>query len=256
MNPLGLITEIQRFSLHDGPGIRTTVFFKGCPLSCAWCHNPECILPKKELLFYPEKCIGCGRCEEGCFAEAKVLCGVDRSPEELCEELLEDQSYFGTQGGITFSGGEPLLQRDFLLACLRILKKKGVHCAVETSLFLYDEEVFRSVDLILADFKIWDDALHRRYTGVSNLPIREHFLRLGGGTTPILARTPLIPEIEQGIEEISRFLQGIPAVREYSLLPYHPLGLEKARALGLSQQQFSIPSEDLMERTRRYAFLR
>ena len=114
MKSYGLITEVQRFSVHDGPGIRTTVFFKGCPLRCAWCHNPECISPSPEELFYPEKCIGCGKCREGCFAGARVPCGRRIGQAELMRLILADRPYYGQDGGVTFSGGEPLLQADFL----------------------------------------------------------------------------------------------------------------------------------------------
>ncbi|MBR7165714.1 MAG: radical SAM protein [Clostridia bacterium] len=251
-----LIADIQRFSLHDGPGIRTTVFFKGCPLNCAWCHNPECISFAPETLFYPHRCVGCGGCAEGCFSDAKVLCGREYTPEELMEEIRRDLSYYGEEGGVTFSGGEPLCQRDFLLEMLLRCRKEGIHTALETSLILFDEEVFRNTDLILADLKIWDDALHRKFTGVSVEPIKNHFLRLGTLSTPVRGATPVIPEIHQGIEEISRFLYGIETVREYVLLPYHPIGTQKAEALGKKQRAFSVPTEEFMKEARQYAFIR
>ena len=114
MNKPSLITDIQRCSVHDGPGIRTTVFFKGCPLNCVWCHNPECISFDVEILSYPEKCIGCGMCDEGCFSGAKVVCGNEMTVEEIIKHIMLDKPYFGKDGGVTFSGGECLLQADFV----------------------------------------------------------------------------------------------------------------------------------------------
>lgn len=111
----GLIADIQRASFHDGDGIRTTVFFKGCPLRCAWCHNPECISFERQTLYYPQKCIGCGKCDEGCFSGAKVVCGKEYNSEELLCEILQDAVYYGDNGGVTFSGGEPMAQKIFFL---------------------------------------------------------------------------------------------------------------------------------------------
>ena len=117
----GIVADIERASTHDGYGTRTVVFFKGCPLSCRWCHNPECISPKPQMLFYPEKCIGCGQCDKGCFSGAKVICGKEMTPEGLLAEIVQDKPYYGRDGGVTFSGGEPLYQKDFL--------GKQWHCA-------------------------------------------------------------------------------------------------------------------------------
>lgn len=168
MKPYGLITEVQRFSVHDGPGIRTTVFFKGCPLRCAWCHNPECISPQPEELFYPEKCIGCGKCREGCFAGARVPCGRQIGQAELMRLILADRPYYGQDGGVTFSGGEPLLQADFLLPVLRDCRAAGISVALETSLYLWREDILREADFLMADLKLWDSDRHRQYTGVGN----------------------------------------------------------------------------------------
>ena len=145
----GLIADIQRCSIHDGPGIRTTVFLKGCPLSCVWCHNPECISPEPQTLFYPEKCIGCGFCAEGCYTGARVTCGREMTPEEVFREIERDAPYYGADGGLTVSGGEPLMQADFCAALLDICKSRGVHRAVETSLLFWNPQVMeknRSAD--------------------------------------------------------------------------------------------------------------
>ena len=134
--------------------------------------------------------------------------------------------------------------------------KEKIHTAVETSLSIFDEAVFSNTDLILADLKIWNDDLHRNFTGVSVEPIKKNFLRLGALSTPVRGATPVIPEIEQGIEEISRFLYGIENVREYVLLPYHPIGTQKAEALGKKQRVFSVPTKERMKELQRYAFIR
>ena len=252
------VADIQRASIHDGPGIRTTVFFKGCPLRCAWCHNPECISFEKETLFYPEKCIGCGKCAEGCFSGARVVCGQDLRPEEIMKTVLLDRDYYADGGGVTFSGGEPLAQREALGELLGLSKKEGIHTAIETSLFLYDEEILKKADLVMADLKLLDDGKHREYTSVSNRPILENFQKLAALGTPVIARTPVIPGVNDSREEIGGirdFLAALPNVVRYELLPYHPLGEDKRRALGLESAGFAVPDRHRMEELRRYAEL-
>ena len=253
---IGRITDIQRASLHDGPGIRTTVFFKGCPLRCAWCHNPECLDFAVQELFYPDKCIGCGRCDEGCFSGAKVLCGRDITADELIKEILLDELFYVGGGGVTFSGGEPMMQREFLSEMLDRCGEKGIHRAIETSLIYYDESIFSKLDLVMADLKIWDSDLHLKYTGVRNEQIKENFQKLDSLGVPIIARTPIIPEIEQGIPEIAKFLLELKNVMRYELLPYHPLGLEKEKALGMKPATFSVPDKQTMKELNEYAFVR
>ncbi len=143
----GLIADIQRASIHDGDGVRTTVFFKGCPLSCKWCHNPECISFEKEILYYPEKCIHCGMCDKGCFSGARVVCGKSMTADEVLSEIMLDVPYYGDTGGVTFSGGEPFAQGKFLNACIDKCKENGINCAVETSLMYFDEEIFKKLAL-------------------------------------------------------------------------------------------------------------
>ena len=197
----GIVTDIQRASVHDGPGLRTTVFFKGCPLNCKWCHNPECISFEKQILQYPEKCIGCGMCDKGCFSGAKVLCGKEMTPKEILKEILLDKPYYASDGGVTFSGGEPFAQREVLEETIDLAKENGINCAVETSLVYFDERIFSKLDLVMADLKIWDDGLHKKYTGVSNKVIIENFKKLNSLGVPIIARTPIVPETEQGIPQ-------------------------------------------------------
>lgn len=251
-----LVADIERASNRDGPGMRTVVFFKGCPLSCCWCHNPECISFEKEELFYPEKCIGCKKCAEGCFSGARVLCGKEMSAEEIVREIERDRVYYGRDGGVTFSGGEPLAQAEVLSRCIDLCAEKGISSAVETSMIYYDEAVFKKLSLVMADLKIWDPAIHKRYVGVDNAVIKENFVRLSRLPVKVLARTPVIPEISQGIPEISAFLKTLPNVVGYELLPYHPLGRGKARALGREEPLYTIPDKTYMEELSRYAFLR
>ena len=249
----GLIVDVQRASLHDGPGLRTTVFFKGCPLHCAWCHNPESIALEKQMLFYPEKCIGCGHCREGCFAGARVPCGREVTAEALLDEILQDKPFYRDEGGVTFSGGEPLMQRDFLRCMIALCRENGVRTAIETSLFFYDEDILSQLDLIMADLKIWDEDKHRSYCGGSARAIREHFLKAAQLGVPIIARTPIIPGINDDEEElqcIARFLAPLKAVQAYELLSYHPLGLEKARALGKPQTRYATPTPERMAQLR------
>ena len=172
---VGLIADIQRASFHDGTGIRTTVFFKGCPLSCKWCHNPECISNQPQTLFYPDKCIGCGMCDKGCYAGARVICGKEMTSQEVLEHVMQDILYYRGGGGVTFSGGEPFLQKEFLKECIMLCREHGIGCAVETSMFFFDEEIFSMLDFVMADLKVWDSHLHRQYTGVGNEIILENF---------------------------------------------------------------------------------
>ena len=251
-----IISEIQRFSIHDGPGIRTAVFFKGCPLRCTWCHNPECISFETEELFYKDKCIGCGRCSEGCFSGARVRCGNEMTAEEVVRAVSMDKPYYGKDGGVTFSGGEPLAQRDFLYECIRLCREQKISCAVETSLIYFDEQIFQSLDFVMADLKIWDGDVHKQYTGIGNDRIIENFKRLNELNIPIIARTPVIPEIEQGIDKISEFLYSLGNVKKYELLPYHSIGNAKREAMGAESPAFTTPSKEHMEELKRYVFIR
>lgn len=255
----GMIADIQRMSLHDGPGLRTTVFLKGCPLHCAWCHNPECIAFEPEMMFYPDRCIHCGKCDEGCFSGARAVCGRRMSPREVLEEILRDREYYGFSGGVTFSGGEPLAQPDFLLEAILLCREQNIHCAIETSLFLYREEILKKLDLVIADLKLWDDGEHRRFTGVSNKGIREHFRALDSLGVPIIIRTPVIVGINadpEKIAPIAEFAAGMKNVIQYELLPYHPLGNTKRTALGMKPESFSAPDAVMMKELNTYAFIR
>ncbi len=252
----GIIADIQRSSTHDGPGIRTAVFFKGCPLSCKWCHNPECIKLEPEILFYPDKCVGCGKCSQGCYSGAKVLCGREMTVSEVMSEILLDKPYYDISGGVTITGGEPFAQKQFLSELIDSCKEQGIHTAVETSMIYYDEEIFKKLDLVMADFKIFDSDIHRQYTGVPNEKIKEHFIQLDKLNVPIIMRTPVVPGIEQGIREISLFSKTLKNIVMYELLPYHPIGNAKRRAMGLSDDGFQMPTYEYMEEFRKYAYIR
>lgn len=255
----GLVFDIQHFSVHDGPGIRTTVFMKGCQLRCPWCHNPESIAPEPQILRYPEKCIGCGRCDEGCFSGARVVCGTDRTVEDVLEELLRDRLYYGDEGGITISGGEPLCQGEFTAALLEACRGAGIHTAVETNLCFPWERVLAAIggaDLIMADLKDWDAERHAQYTGASNAPIIDNLTKLSAMGKPLILRTPIIPGVNDDTEtaaSIAAFAATLPSLLYYELLPYHPLGTDKARALGMEPAVFEKPGAEKMETLARQA---
>ncbi|MBR4296274.1 MAG: glycyl-radical enzyme activating protein [Clostridia bacterium] len=255
----GIVADIERSSLHDGPGIRTVVFLKGCPLRCEWCHNPECIKKEPQTLFYSEKCIGCGKCEEGCFSGAKIICGKEMTTDEVMKMVLLDKSYYAEDGGLTISGGEPLMQGEFTLSLAKAAKEHGIHTAIETSLALYDSEVLSSFDLIMFDLKLPDDERHRKYTGIDAKIVKDNILKCSELGIPMLARTPVVIGVNadaETISEISDFLKKVPNVYKYELLPYHPLGTVKQKALGISVRKFEIPTKSLMEELNNYAFIR
>ena len=254
----GMIADIQRASIHDGPGLRTTVFFKGCPLSCRWCHNPECISFARQELFYPEKCIGCGRCAEGCYAGARVHCGTEMTAQQVLQAVLADKPYYGVSGGVTLSGGEPLAQPRFAAEVLTLCRQAGLHTAVETSLYFFDADVLARADFIMADIKIFDGAKHREYTGADNGQILQNIQKADALGIPIKIRTPIIPTVNdtaKNIRQTGDFIRRLKNVTEYELLPYHPLGLSKAKALGIRQQKFEIPQKEKMKELRQYADL-
>lgn len=254
-----LVADIQRMSVDDGPGIRTTVFFKGCPLRCAWCHNPECISFEPQTLFYADKCIHCGKCADGCYSGARVVCGTPMTARQILDEIVADRDYYGEDGGVTFSGGEPLARAEFLKTAVDLCAAEGINRAVETSLIYYNDEIegiMKKLNLVMADLKIWDDKVHRQYTGVGNEAIKRHFEYLNRLGVPIIARTPVIPGIDQGIDMISEFMCGLNNVTKYELLPYHPLGISKKAALGEEPMRFEIPNEEYMKELEKYVFIR
>lgn len=236
----GIITDIQKFSLHDGKGIRTTVFFKGCNMRCDWCHNPETISPKPQRAFYERKCIHCGHCDH-CPTGARVTIGREKTVEEVYRELAADLPYYqASDGGVTLSGGEPLMQAEFARELLIRCKENGIGTAIETNLSLPFERMkglLPYLDKVFFDIKLMDDAKHRQATGISNATVLENAQKLASSGMPAVVRTPLIPGVTdtaENIGAISAFVYTLPNVRYYELLNFNPLGEEKYRALGQS----------------------
>ena len=266
----GIVTEIERFALNDGPGIRTTVFLKGCNMKCAWCHNPETINPSRDMLYYANKCIGCykciyacpckaqkrinnvhmyypnicvkcGRCAEICYAEAMVIGGKNMSVDEVMSEVVQDKAYYkDSGGGVTLSGGEVLFQQDFADALTDACHAEGIPVAIETNLsFPWDkiEPFIRKQDLVMCDLKIADSEEHKKWTGIGNETIRENIRCLAKSGIPFLVRTPVIPgatDSNRNIQEIASFLAEInenSTMLYYELLNFNPLGDTKYKSM-------------------------
>ena len=279
----GLIFDIKRFAIHDGPGIRTTIFFKGCPLHCEWCHNPEGISKRLELMLFPTRCAaecracvkaapkgaisksggrvvidrsfcdagGMARAADACLYDALRLVGRSVSVGDLVTEAEKDRAFYETSGGgVTFSGGEPLLQSEFLLELADALRARGLRTALDTSGLAgwkSLERVARKVDLVLYDLKLMDDAKHKEYTGVSNRAILENLRRLSTLGRPIRVRIPLIPGVNDGTENIRRtaeFLKPLANIEQVNVLLYHKGGRAKAEGIGKGAElrEFVAPS--------------
>lgn len=263
----GIITDIERFSLKDGPGIRTTVFLKGCNMACKWCHNPETLAIKPQLMVYPEKCVscsaclkacsvgarrleknqlvydrlqcvGCGRCASVCYTGALEMSGKEMSVEEIMEEIMQDKAYYqNSGGGVTLSGGEISLQPEFVLELLTALKKENISTAIETNLYapweIY-ETFLPLVDLVMFDIKTFSNDLHKKWTGVENKRILENAEKIARSQKPYLVRTPVIPGVndtEEEIGKIASFLKELGGAQYYELLLFNPLGESKYAAL-------------------------
>jgi pyruvate formate lyase activating enzyme len=279
----GRIFDIKKYSIHDGPGIRTTVFFKGCPLGCLWCHNPEGIETGSELMHWPSRCsrcysciaacppgaiakaedgsIGidkkkcdlCGKCAEACLYDAMQMVGREVTVDELVREIEKDRVFYEQSGGgATFSGGDPLAQPTFLGEVLDALRSRSIRTAVDISGFAQDGTLDRisvKTDLVLYDLKVMDEAKHREVTGVSNAPILENLKRVAANGTEVWIRIPLIAGVNDDDENIVgtiAFLQSLKKIKNVGLLPYHSGGLEKARRLGKEScfKLFEAPSEE------------
>lgn len=262
-----MITRIQRFSLHDGPGIRATVFFKGCPLACVWCQNPETMIAAPEVLFFHDRCVECKKCVElcptSCFSYNEKInfksdtcnqCGVcidncpvsaltwsakGMTPDEILIEVMQDMLYYELSGGgITFSGGEPLYQPEFCLELASRSKTLGLHVTLDTSGYATSDtldKIMPHVDLFLYDIKFIDNALHERYTGRSNDVILENFLKICAANQKIVVRVPLIPNVtdtEKNLSEIREFLRDNAANVEINYIPFNKLIKQKYSMLG------------------------
>ena len=257
------IFDIQRNSYVDGPGIRTTVFFKGCNLRCKWCHNPESQNPKKEILFYHSKCTGCGRCRDltvedenfFCFNDAKEICGKEYMVDEVFKEVVKDKAYYETSnGGVTFSGGECMLQIDFLCEILKMCKENDIHTAVDTAGHIPWEsfdKILPFTDLFLYDIKAMNEEIHKEYTGVTNTCILENLKKLLKSNVDVWVRIPVIPGVndtEDEMQKIKSFFDINSYPEKVELLPYHAMGEHKYEALGKSVEKFDVPDKEKIEK--------
>lgn len=250
----GIITDIQRTSVHDGPGLRTTVFLKGCNLHCAWCHNPETIGLRPEILYYPEKCIGCGRCAQGCRTGAKILCGQEYDAKEVLDIVEEDRVYYGKEGGVTFSGGEPSVQPEFLKELVKEAHRRQINVGIETNLSMdieFYKELLPYIDCWMADVKMFDEEKHTKYTGASNKKILSNIRQLDGYLkNNLIIRTPVITGVNDTKDElgkIAEFVSGLDNLCYYELLPYHPLGLSKQVENNKYIQKFVVPDKEKLK---------
>jgi pyruvate formate lyase activating enzyme len=276
----GTIFDISRYAIHDGPGIRTTVFFKGCPLSCWWCHNPESISPELHVSLRPNRCVRCGNCiaicpnhaiafSEGatttdptlcelclkcaqvCCADAREVVGRSVTPEEIMVEIKKDVAFYDESGGgVTFSGGEPLMQPAFLLELLEACGQLDIHRAVDTSGHASRElllKVAGQTDLFLYDLKHMDPEIHRKYTGVSNEVILENLTHLSAAGAIICVRLPLIPGVNDdwsNVENTGAFVAKLNHVTRIDVLPYHDAMRSKYKRFGWGYRLGELPPPD------------
>ncbi len=272
----GLCFDIKRYAIHDGPGLRTSVFLKGCPLRCVWCHNPEGQRGESELFFFDKRCIECdacgqacahqtpsavdlregalpvacsrcGECVDACAAEARQLVGQSLTVDQLVETVERERPFFEQSGGgVTFTGGEPLMQSEFLVACLRSLRQRNIHTAVDTSGFAPTEviaEVADWTDLFLYDLKVMDEAAHERYTGVPLGQILKNLREIDRLGATVWIRVPFILGINDDVEQlraIGRIAASLERVPRVYLLPFHKLATDKYR-----QHRREYPAETI-----------
>ena len=269
----GLIFDIERNSFADGPGIRTTVFFKGCNLQCAWCHNPESQDFQAQMMFYKDKCKGCGKCAEicptpenctlcgkctfYCPVDARRVCGKKYTADEVFAEVIKDKAYYeNSGGGVTFSGGECMLQIEFLQEILKKCKENGIHTAVDTAghiPFENFEKILPYTDLFLYDVKILDSEKHKKYVGVGNERILENLKKLFEVGAKIWVRIPVIAHVNDSVEEmqaIKTVLSKWGKPEKVELLPYHAMGENKYPAVGKTAQHFAPPDNDTLKALR------
>lgn len=298
MSLTGLIFNIQRFSIHDGPGIRTTVFFKGCSLRCFWCHNPEGTQARPEIQYFPERCIGCGECldrcpnqahtlkddfhlylrelcnncgtcTDTCYSNALVLTGKYMTVDEVMKEILRDRMFYETSnGGVTLSGGEPVLQPKFATEILKRCKEQDLHTAIETCgnyQWQQLESMLPFTDLIMMDMKLIDPIKHKSACGDCNQQILANARRLALTNKPIIFRIPIVPTVNDTIEDVGaivRFVHNVVELRvkhnngkgevaeiQLELLPFHRLASDKYRSLGMEYRARDLkpPTEERIQ---------
>ncbi len=279
----GRIFDIKRYSIHDGPGIRTTVFLKGCALRCLWCHNPESIDPGPELMHWPGRCVRChacskacplgavsedaagavvidrsrcdlcGRCAEACLYDAMQIVGREMTVAEVVAEAERDRVFYEQSGGgVTLSGGDPIVQADFAEAVLGACRARGLHTALDTAGMSQSgvlDRLAAKADLVLYDLKCMDETRHRAFTGASNAPILDNLKRLAGAGTEVWVRIPLVGGVNDDEDNVRRtiaLLLSLKTIQRVGLLPYHSGGVEKARRIGKESQfrKFESPSEE------------
>ncbi len=282
----GKIFDIQRFSVHDGPGIRTTVFMKGCPMRCKWCHNPEGLSEKFKLRYMEKLCIGCGaclsacpqgahgfdgkehtidragctlcgKCIEACPAGALSVCGYEISPDDLIQKINADADFYGNDGGVTFSGGEALLQADFIAGVSKRLKEENAvpSVVIDTSGYVPWMNIEKTIpwcDLYLYDIKAFNENMHIKGTGVSNKIILENLIKLDDAGAKSWIRIPVIDGINADLQEMRQicdFIGHLKNVFKVTMMPYHTLGIDKYKTLGLNYPVDSfktISNEDML----------
>lgn len=256
-----IVFNIQRFSLHDGDGIRTTIFFKGCPLRCKWCHNPESWLSEPQSVFIQKKCRACSKCDKGCVYGARETAGKPYTPDELIRIAERDAEFYKSSGGgVTLSGGEVMAQHAaFLLELVRGLKQKGLNVAVDTcgyAPFEAFENILPYVDTFLYDIKFIDNARHLQFTGQSNGLILANLQKLSGKNASLEIRIPVIEGANSDDAQMNKIISYLAGIRakKIRLLPYHAIGREKYTHLGMPQpDEFYAPSPQRMnELTERF----
>ncbi|MBE5040683.1 glycyl-radical enzyme activating protein [Ructibacterium gallinarum] len=275
----GTVFNIQRFCVNDGPGIRTTVFLKGCPLKCVWCHNPESHKAEPELMFYKNKCVNCGRCVVMCKSGCHSLCnsshifdrhkcikcfectktncnalekvGHEISSDDIITEVMKDKIFYDNSGGgITVSGGEPLFQFDFLLDILKKAKAHGLHTIIETCGFTTQiriKQISEYVDLFLFDYKETDAKLHKEFTGFDNIIILNNLKTLNSMGKSIILRCPIIPgynDREEHFNGIANIADSMENIVHIEIEPYHSLGSAKYDSLGMNERKITLPDEN------------
>ena len=280
----GIIFNIQKFSVNDGPGIRTTVFMKGCPLHCLWCHNPESNSAKPDLFYNTVKCTGCGQCSlacpngchvmdvtghhfdrsacalcsacaQACPSGALEVAGYETTVSEVLKTVLQDKIFYETSGGgMTLSGGEPMYQFDFALALMQAAKDAGLHTCMETCGFApweHYEKIAPYVDMFLFDYKLTDPDSHKTYTGVDNRRILENLKRLDELGCVTVLRCPIIPTVNDTAEHfagIAKTANSLNNILRVDIEPYHPLGKSKSENLGKAYAlaQLTFPDEEIV----------